>query len=635
MTTKKEMVRINDAAQALLQSKIDPIEKIQDTLDANSNSISGSKKKMKTPAAVVQKCIQAVKSGDMEQIRFHSKHVEDFTSLKDREGMPLLHVAATVENVEIMDLLIVLGCDLNGKDERGGTAVLEAASVGNLRALKWLVKAGIEGGAARPDARGDTALHLASGKGRVHMMKWLLDQGCDLEAKTVDFKARPLQYAICHNEEESVRWLIKNGAEVRAQDNAYGWNALHIAAANGRSEICMLLIKHAPDLLTARSSDVTKLNLLPENIAFRNKHTLLSNRLKKLRAAYERDGANKRNIKAQQIAAEVAARRLLQTVDREATNNSTTEVKKKKKKKKKKKAIPTSIKEEEPVNSVVVEETEMPVPIPRVIEAEDHLFEFETVSTKRKIKKNKGKRDPPLKNAAKKGSSKGKKSTNAFSSSSSSSSSSSPSTEENVRLGADNGTTTIAVTSKIDVRGVSTATTTTKSIATSTNDHSNSNKKLQHVPKESVPAPIATQSPPSSPSSSPPSSPPSSPTLSPVTSPSRRSRRPKSFKNNPNLNPRAPSWSPTKREPWKAGSLGGKNRSQLLRKSWDKNSGSRGRGGGTGDDSNEADAMEDNSYRVQRFSAETTLEELNESTPENVKQDGESFANEFDRLLKR
>ena len=210
MATQKEMVRINDAAQALLSSKVDPLDNMVDT---NSTiDPPNSTKPIPIPLSVLEKVLRAVRSGDMEQIRFLSTHVDGFTKIRDSEGMPLLHVATSVDRCDIMELLVALGCDLNGLDDRGGTAVLEAAAVGSLRGLKWLVKAGVIGGAARPDARGDTTLHLASGKGRVHMMDWLLEQGCDLEAKTMDFKARPLQYAICHDKEESVRWMIRKGA---------------------------------------------------------------------------------------------------------------------------------------------------------------------------------------------------------------------------------------------------------------------------------------------------------------------------------------------------------------------------------------------------------------------------------------
>ena len=249
MTTKKEMVRINDAAQALLQSKIDPMLNIDmdatnitvDPSSASTKATAAAAAAAPVPPAVLEKVLRAVRDGDVEQLRFLSNHVNGFTKICDSEGMPLLHVATSVDRVDIMELLVALGCNINGLDERGGTAVLEAASVGSLKGMKFLIKAGIKGGVARPDARGDTTLHLASGKGRVHMMDWLLEQGCDLEAKTVDFKARPLQYAICHDKEESVRWLIKKGVDLRALDNAYGWNALHVAAANGRSNMCDML----------------------------------------------------------------------------------------------------------------------------------------------------------------------------------------------------------------------------------------------------------------------------------------------------------------------------------------------------------------------------------------------------------
>ena len=118
--------------------------------------------------------LRAVRHGDLEQIRFLSTHVDGFTKICDADRMPLLHVATSVDRVDVMELLVALGCNMNGLDDRGGTAVLEAASVGSLKGMKFLVNAGIEGGAARPDARGDTTLHLASGKGRVHMMDWLL-----------------------------------------------------------------------------------------------------------------------------------------------------------------------------------------------------------------------------------------------------------------------------------------------------------------------------------------------------------------------------------------------------------------------------------------------------------------------------
>ena len=146
MATKRELVRINDAAQALLQSKIDPLA-IADPLSPTATPTSSHSTPKPPPVSLkmLEKCLMAVRTGDLEQIRFLSTHVHGFTQLTDNEGMPLLHVATSVDNLEVMALLVALGCNLNGLDARGGTAVLEAACVGNMRGLEWLVEAGIDG----------------------------------------------------------------------------------------------------------------------------------------------------------------------------------------------------------------------------------------------------------------------------------------------------------------------------------------------------------------------------------------------------------------------------------------------------------------------------------------------------------
>ena len=675
MTTHQEMSKINDAAQALLKSKIDPANI---DFELSSNKTEKPPKPTPIPKEMIEQSLKAVRSGDLKQIRFLSNHIEGFTKIRDGEGMPLLHVAVSVDNLNVMDLLVVIGCNLNGLDSRGGTAVLEAASVGSLRGLKWLVKSGITGGAARPDARGDTTMHLASGKGRVHMMDWLLEQGCDLEAKTMDFKARPLQYAICHDREDAVRWLVRKGADLHAMDNAYGWNSLHIAAANGRSNICELLVKRKPDLLTVRSKDATKLHLLPENIAFRNGNNILSNRLKKKRIAYERTGGVRNDEESKRLAAEAASRRLLDSLDQEKINSNggatviETKKKKKKKRKKKKKPITATFSMSNMLasNSATKSvETEMPVPTGRLMNKED-MSAFETVSKKKKKSKNSNSNSNKEQQQQQQRNISSKR--NRSNSGSQRGRSSSP-TEENKRLGEENGTVSRSPTNQASKTNVHTTiatinvnTTTnfpgppsttiptalvapvvvaTRSkknnkskIKSKKNKKKNKNKdvsatqdqqqkkqqnnkqtrtthsKLSHISLEAIPAPIATVSPPTTPRSSPPSTPERR---------GRLSRGSSVLEREHDMNPRAPSWSPTKREPWKAGSLGGKIRNQRLRKSWDKTS-----------------MEEPDSIRRQRFSADTTLEELEEldivddvvsdviSTPENTQ-------SEFDRLLKR
>ena len=96
----------------------------------------------KIDAATRDKAVAAVQARDTESLHFLASHVDGFSRIRDADGMPLLHVAARIDDTSVMDLLVCLGCSLHGQDARGGTAVLEAADAGSFSALKWLVRKG-------------------------------------------------------------------------------------------------------------------------------------------------------------------------------------------------------------------------------------------------------------------------------------------------------------------------------------------------------------------------------------------------------------------------------------------------------------------------------------------------------------
>ena len=84
------------------------------------------------------------------------------------QGMPLLHHAAGSGFCDTMEWLVdVAQCDLHGADQRGGTALLEAAAAGHLEALVWLLRRGLRADAT--DERGDHLLSLAAGYGHLEV----------------------------------------------------------------------------------------------------------------------------------------------------------------------------------------------------------------------------------------------------------------------------------------------------------------------------------------------------------------------------------------------------------------------------------------------------------------------------------
>ena len=305
----------------------------------NKPASSGSMR-FEEPSALEQEFLEAAKTGNMGMLKYFAEQLNP-SKIRDADGMTAFHFAAIGNSVEAMEFLVACGCDPMALDGRGGTCVLEAADAGSLEALQWLAEHGTPGCVNQPDARGDTALHVACGKGHVHLLDFLKHAGCDIERKTVDQQARPLQYAISAGRTKAVAWLIRNGVDLQANDNCFGWNALHIAAYNGRVDCVQLIADAWPDLLhtTARNIDEQKharkegAELTADQLAFRKGHKAVAKLIVKMRDAYVQ---KKSEMSRHQ--ADAMAQALLDELDAEK-DTSTAKKRKKKKKKRKKKAI--------------------------------------------------------------------------------------------------------------------------------------------------------------------------------------------------------------------------------------------------------------------------------------------------------
>ncbi len=121
----------------------------------------------------------AAVAGDSDSLRNFLK-VGFSPDIRDRKGVPVLVLAIRNNNPAAGEVLLSRGADPNAMSEdRGTTALMEAASLGNLHIVEMLLSHG-----ANPDLRsksGRTALMLAVSEGNRDVAAALLSAGADRE----------------------------------------------------------------------------------------------------------------------------------------------------------------------------------------------------------------------------------------------------------------------------------------------------------------------------------------------------------------------------------------------------------------------------------------------------------------------
>lgn len=104
------------------------------------------------------------------------------SSARNSKGIPILCLAVRSNHIDLVKYLIDIGADINAvSHDRNNTAVMDAASSGNLEAVKILVEEGAN--LECQSKNGQTALILAVGHGDEEVSNYLLAAGADYEVK--------------------------------------------------------------------------------------------------------------------------------------------------------------------------------------------------------------------------------------------------------------------------------------------------------------------------------------------------------------------------------------------------------------------------------------------------------------------
>ncbi|XP_066138875.1 acyl-CoA-binding domain-containing protein 6-like [Euwallacea fornicatus] len=83
-----------------------------------------------------------IREGDLAKVKGLLSQLKESKNVIHQDGMSLIHYAADVGNVELLDLLINEGCDINLQDSEGQTALHYASSCGHAECVLLLLSKG-------------------------------------------------------------------------------------------------------------------------------------------------------------------------------------------------------------------------------------------------------------------------------------------------------------------------------------------------------------------------------------------------------------------------------------------------------------------------------------------------------------
>ncbi len=180
-------------------------------------------------------CAHLGKAADAEILLRQDPELARATS---RDGMTALHFASRAGHKDVVDILLRYHADVNARDSRGRTALMEACHGGPWKSgpAEDIIQLLLD-----HDAQID--LFMAAATGRTGLIEDILDRDTglldipDAQGKTALF------YAAHNNRFAAVKLLIERGADPNRSD-AVGIAALHRTSGECSDELIQYLIDH-------------------------------------------------------------------------------------------------------------------------------------------------------------------------------------------------------------------------------------------------------------------------------------------------------------------------------------------------------------------------------------------------------
>ena len=157
----------------------------------------------------------------------------------DETGRTPLMEACTHKAMQLIELFVKAGADVNARNKKGETAFFRAAGSGSIEMMAQLKKSGAD--IDIPNNNEQTPLMLSVNRFNQRTLEWLIENNADVNIKDMQGNTA-LMYAIASNQKESVEALLKNGAKINIS-NKFSHSPLQLAIRVKNKEIIRLLKK--------------------------------------------------------------------------------------------------------------------------------------------------------------------------------------------------------------------------------------------------------------------------------------------------------------------------------------------------------------------------------------------------------
>jgi hypothetical protein len=212
---------------------------------------------------------ESVKKGNIEEVSQSIMTNGDILNKKDEYLGTPCHIAAKANNIDMLNLLIKNGANVNQYAKLGNdvkvTPLMSISGSHNVDAARILIEAGADVNLMGKGAHEGrmTALHGAAASGNLEMVKLLVVAGADIHQRGAN-EFTPLHFALGNvgkvDKVPVVTYLLDKGADVNAEAMG-GMTPLHFVSIRGTPEIVRLLVSRGANVNAKAQNGSTPLDI--------------------------------------------------------------------------------------------------------------------------------------------------------------------------------------------------------------------------------------------------------------------------------------------------------------------------------------------------------------------------------------